>query len=256
MDNKESLQDEWIEDTLYGVHPVLEALAAGRKMDKILLKKGIEADTRSEIMEKAKKADVQVQFVPPEKIAKVCPRGANHQGVAAFISLVEYTGAEEIVMKAFDEGKVPMMVMLDQVSDVRNFAAIARTAECLGATGIIIPQMGAARINAEAMKISSGALNHLPVSRVSNLGDTLLMLKEYGLRIFSCSERGGTKLFDADLKQPVCIILGSEDEGISPKLIRLSDEHIKIPLSGNISSLNVSVAAAILMMETIRQRQN
>jgi 23S rRNA (guanosine2251-2'-O)-methyltransferase len=256
MQKKENDKGEWIDDTLYGVHSVTEALKAGTRLDKILLKKEIGSDIRTPILELAKEADVQVQFVPVEKIDRSAPRGATHQGVVAFLSLIEYSDVEEVVMAAKGIGKIPLMLMLDQVSDVRNFAAIARSAECFGVDGIIIPKTGAARINADAMKISSGALNHIPVCKVDHLGDTALLLKEYGLRIVACSEKGKAEIFSSSLIEAVCLVMGSEDEGITYKLLKLCDDHVFIPMAGKIGSLNVSVAAGIAMMETVRQRAN
>lgn len=257
MANAEGPQSgEWIKDTIYGVHSVVEALKAGTRLDKILLKQGIAADIRSQIHMLAKEADVAVQFVPNEKLNRSAPRNANHQGVVAFLSLIEYAQLEQVVAATFDAGRTPLLLILDQVSDVRNFAAIARSAECLGVDALIIPSTGAARINADAMKISSGALNHVPVCRVENLVDTVHLLQAYGIRAIACSEKGKGDIFAADFSGPTCLVMGSEDEGITPRLIKACDEHVRIPMTGKIASLNVSVAAGILVMEVVRQRSS
>jgi len=161
---------------------------------------------------------------------------------------------EDLLMSLEEREISPLLLVLDQVSDVRNFGAIARTAECMGAHGIVIPQSGAARINADAIKISAGALHYLPVCRSKHVNDALFVLKQYGVRVFSCTEKAEKSVFEADLSGPSALILGAEDRGISTGVLKRSDEQVRIPLQGKIASLNVSVAAGMVLMEAVRQR--
>lgn len=246
---KKPVQD----DLLFGVHPVLEALEAGRTLDKILLRKGIDPETRKLISDKAAAASVPVQTVPPEKLDFLL-RDQNHQGVAAFAGIVTYADLEQVIQSRIDSGAEPLILMLDSITDVRNFGGIARSAECFGADAIVIPEQGSVRVNDVAMRISSGALNHLPVCRAKHLANSIHLAKALGLRVIACHEKGKENLFSADLSGPLMLILGSEDEGINPSLLRLCDTGVFIPMKGKISSLNVSVAAGVLLAETLKSR--
>ena len=234
---------------IYGIQPIKEALKGERTIDKVLIKKGLNREAENELKQAASEAGVPYQYVPGEKLHSLLPH-INHQGAIAYMSLVRYMDLEELL----ETGKVDLMIMLDGVSDVRNFGAIARTAECMGAQAIVIPEQGSARINAEAMKTSAGALNHLNVVRVKNLTDAGMLIQAYGLKLIACTEKADKDLAEAELTQPMCIIMGAEGKGIQPKLIRLSDDALKVPLFGKIESLNVSVAAGMILYETACQR--
>lgn len=241
-------------DYIYGARAVIEAIESGRQIDKVLLRRGLESDLRKEVSAKARDAGIPVQQVPPETLDRLV-RDGNHQGVLAFTAIVYYYDIEDIVIGLNEQGKVPLLVMLDQVSDVRNFGAIARTAECMGVHALIIPQQGAARINADAMKVSAGALNHLPVARVHHLVDTLHLLQSYGIRLVACTEKAADSILEVELDGPTCLVFGAEDKGITPKILKTADSLARIPMQGKISSLNVSVSVGMVLMETNRQRR-
>jgi 23S rRNA (guanosine2251-2'-O)-methyltransferase len=205
-----------------------------------------------EITSIAERLEIPVQKVPNEKLDSFTK--ANHQGIVAFVSMIEYQPIEDILIRTYETGKQPMFIVLDRITDVRNMGAIARSAECAGVDGIIVPSRGSAQVNADAIKTSAGALNIIPVHRSPNLKNTLRYLKDSGLRLMAVTEQGSTDYDKTDLSGPVAYILGSEEDGISPEYLKLCDEKIKIPLAGTISSLNVSVAAGIIIFETLRQR--
>ena len=241
-------------DYVYGARAVMESIEAGRRIDKVLVRKGLESDLRKDVIALAQQHKIPVQVVPPETIDRIA-RGGNHQGVLAFTGVIQYADLEEIIIGVRERGEAPLLVMLDQVSDVRNFAAIARSAECMGVHAIIIPEQGAARINAEAMKISAGALNYLPVCRINHLMDAINLLHSYGVAVMALDEKAQNNVFDCPLAEPICLLLGSEDQGINPRLLRSADHLAKIPMYGNISSLNVSVATGMVLLEAARQRR-
>lgn len=235
----------WI---IIGRHTVLEALETGTTIDKVLLDR---LASFPELVEKCKKLEIPVQKVPREKLDKL---GTNHQGVAAFRSQVEYTSLEDLVPHLFERGSTPLLIILDRVTDVGNFGAISRSAEVLGADGIIFPARESAQINADAVKRSSGALLRLPLCRVRDLVTAVRFLKESGVAVIATDSQGVTPLPTLDLKQPVAIIMGSEGEGIAKELLRLVDHIMFIPQTGQLDSLNVSVAAGIILYEAQRQR--
>lgn len=235
---------------IYGIQPIKEALKGERTVDKVLIRQGLNKETDGELKQAAAEAGVPYQYVPGEKLHNLLP-GVNHQGAVAYVAMVAYRDLEEFL----ESGEASLLLMLDGVSDVRNFGAIARSAECMGAEAIIIPEQGSARINAEAMKTSAGALNHIDIIRVKNLTDAAYMLKSYGIKIFSCTEKADREVAEVDLVQPVCIVMGSEGKGIQPKLLRVSDEGVRIPIFGEVNSLNVSVAAGMVLYEAACQRQ-
>jgi 23S rRNA (guanosine2251-2'-O)-methyltransferase len=240
-------------DFIYGIHPVKEALDAGKVVEKLLVQRDARSGMLREILKRASELEIPVQSVPVEKLNNLT-RG-NHQGVLAFMSLVDYQSIESIVMEVFEKGESPLLVMLDRITDVRNVGAIARSAECAGANAMIVPSRGSALINADAVKSSAGALNNLAVNRSANLKDTLSYLKESGVRVFAVTEYGKKTYDQVDLTCPALLILGSEDEGISAEYLKLADERIRIPMVGVTGSLNVSVAAGIVLFEATRQRR-
>ncbi len=248
--------DEVIEEKsqyIFGIHPVLEALRAGKEMDKILLKKGLEGLLFRELMEMAKNRKITVQFVPVERLNRLA-KGGVHQGVAASLSTIEYSDFEEAVNTAMATSEAPVFVLLDGVSDVRNLGAIARSAECAGASGIIVPAKGGAAINAEAVKTSAGALLRISTSRVANLKMAVFYLKQNGFKVIAATEKCDKPIYDVDMTGPIAIIMGSEQKGISPSLLSFVDEKAMIPMKGGISSLNVSAAASVVLFEAVRQR--
>ena len=242
-------------DFIYGARAVIEALEANRQIDKLLLVKGMDSELRREVADLAQARQIPTQTVPPEKLDRMVPEG-NHQGVLAFTALVYYLDLEDILVSLDEQGKTALIVMLDQISDVRNFGAIARTAECMGVHALVIPEQGAARINADAMKISAGALHHIPVCRVRHLQDAMHLLQGYGVKTIALTEKAGDSVFDAPFSEPCCLIFGSEDKGITPRLLRSADHLVGIPMSGKIASLNVGVSVGMALAEATRQRHS
>lgn len=240
------------DETIFGTRAVTEAIKAGREIEKIFIQTGLNNDLVKELISIAREKSISLSFIPQQKLNKLSNK--NHQGVVCMLSVVQYSKLEDLIDKAYSDGKEPFFVILDRITDVRNFGAIARTADCAGITGIIIPDKGNAPITGDAMKTSAGALSFLPVSRVSDLKKTIADLKSNGIRILACTEKASQTLYETDLQGPLAIIMGSEEDGISQALIKDADHLIKIPMYGNIASLNVSVAAGIALFEVIRQK--
>jgi 23S rRNA (guanosine2251-2'-O)-methyltransferase len=234
------------------MHAITEAIKAGKQIDKIVVRRGQDNPLTREMLSEARKLDLPIQFVPIEKIDYLCKQ--NHQGALAYISPIEYQKIDEIIPFIFDQGKTPFILVLDQITDVRNFGAICRSAECAGVDAIIVPDKGASPINADSIKTSAGALSIIPVCRTSSLDDTIKYLKMSGITIFAATEKTDNIYHTKDMTIPLALIIGSEDTGISASLLRDADEFIKIPLLGSIGSLNASVAASVLMYEVVRQR--
>lgn len=249
-DNRHKEQNT--DNLIFGTRAVIEAVAAGKEIDKIILQKGLSNQLFNELRKAIHGLDIPLQFVPPEKLNRITTK--NHQGVVAFLAEVTYYEVEDMLTRVFEKGKTPLVLILDRVTDVRNFGAIARSADCAGVDFIVIPSRGAAQINADAVKTSAGALNRMPVCREENLKNTIEYLKESGLQIVSCHEKTESYHFDADLTKPTAIIMGSEENGISNEYLKRSDIQVKIPMVGNIASLNVSVAAGIILFEAVKQR--
>ncbi|MEM9830248.1 MAG: 23S rRNA (guanosine(2251)-2'-O)-methyltransferase RlmB [Bacteroidota bacterium] len=241
-------------DIAFGSRAVQEALNSGREIERILLQKGVRNDSFKEIIAEARQQHIPINTVPTEKLNRVTRK--NHQGIIAFLSSVIYASLDNIIDECYQRGREPLLIMMDRITDVRNFGAIARTAECLGAHAIIIPDKGNARLGGDAMKASAGALNHVPVCREENLKRSIQFLKNSGIRVVACTEKADQLLPQQDLQGPIALLLGSEEDGISEAYLKLSDASVKIPMSGQIASLNVSVAAAISLYEVMRQRTN
>lgn len=239
---------------IYGIHAVLEAIDAGKDIDKIFLSKTLNNDTAQEIIDRARALQVPVQRVPVQKIDRITRR--NHQGVLAMMAAVTYYRVEQLVPQLFDDGENPFIVVLDGVTDVRNFGAVARTCECAGVSAIVIPDRESVSVNADAVKTSAGALNYLPVCREHNLVNTVKFLRDSGFKIVGTSDKNATSYTAADYTGPVAIVLGAEDKGISPEIMKLCDTRVFIPEFGHINSLNVSVAGGIMIYEVVRQRLN
>lgn len=240
------------EDFVFGTRAVIEAIKTGKTLDKVLIKKGLRNELVAELHQLIRENNIAFQYVPIEKINRITRK--NHQGVLAFISPVVFDNIETVLPGIFEAGETPLLLILDQVTDVRNFGAIARSAECAGVQAIIIPDKGSARIGADAVKTSAGAIHHLPICKVKDLGETVQFLKDSGIFIVAATEKGDKLYSDADFTVPLGIVMGSEDTGISPKLLKLADEQLQIPIKGKIESLNVSVSAALMIYEAVRQR--
>lgn len=237
---------------LFGIHPVIEAIRAGKTIEKVLVKQGMDGPQYRELMSLVTSARIQYQFVPVERLNRI-EKGA-HQGVVAYIPKIEYVDHEVLINNALTTSKAPLVVILDGVSDVRNLGAIARTLECTGGSGIILPAKGGAAINAEAIKASAGALMRIDVAKVPNLKLAAYSLKHNGFKIISATEKAERKIYSVDMTGPCAIVMGSEGKGISKGMLELSDETAAIPMAGGISSLNVSVATAMVLYEAVRQR--
>lgn len=240
-----------MDNMVFGLRPVIEAIEAGRQIEKIYVKKGADGQLIGELREIARSMRINVQEVPIEKLNRLT-RG-NHQGVVAQISAIVYADMEE-VLAAIPEGEAGLLVVFDGVTDVRNFGGIARTAECAGVHGLVVPMKNAAPVNADALKSSAGALNLIPVCRVGSIRNTLKMLQSAGFQIVAATEKSEMRLYEADFRKPTAIVMGSEDAGISKEVLKLCDAQVAIPLKGRIESLNVAAAAAVILFETVRQR--
>lgn len=239
-------------DAIFGLRPVIEAIKAGKQIDRLLIKQGLQGPLYHELMIEVKNHNIVYQIVPVERIEIVTRK--NHQGVLAWLSVIEYQYIANLLPMIYEQGQDPLIIALDGVSDVRNFGAIVRTAECLGAHGIIIPEKGSARITADAVKTSAGALHSFPVCREKSIVRSIEFLKDSGLKVICAVENSGIPAPKAPLTGPSVLVMGSEEKGISRELISLSDYQVNIPMTGKIGSLNVSVAAGILLYEIVRQR--
>jgi 23S rRNA (guanosine2251-2'-O)-methyltransferase len=237
------------EQLIFGFHAVEEALINGKSIDKIVIQKGTEA---KKIIELAKQNEVYYQLVPHEWFFKI--KSKNHQGIAAFVSNIEYHNFKNVIIDIFDAGRVPLILILDRVTDVRNFGAIARTAECAGVDLIIVPQQGSAMINGDAIKTSAGALHRIKISKEANIKDVMLYLQHSGIEIVGCTEKATHTIYQTNLKKPIAIMMGNEDEGISPEYLKRCDHRALIPMKGAINSLNVGVATGIILFEALNQR--
>lgn len=241
-------------EMIFGIRAVIEAVQAGKEIDKILMRRDMTSELSRELFNALNGIQIPVQYVPLEKLNKMTVK--NHQGAIAFISPVSYQRIEDIVVRVYEEGRMPFIVVLDGITDVRNFGAIARTCECAGVDAIVIPSKGGASINADAIKTSAGALLSIPVCREENLGNALKFLLASGIKLIAASEKASKNYTEVNMTDPVAIVMGSEDEGVSPDHLRICDEMAAIPMLGSIDSLNVSVATGVLIYEAVRQRQN
>jgi len=237
---------------IFGIHAVLEAAQAGKDLDKVLVKRGAGSDLLKKLLGILGSLDIPVQQVPVEKLNRIT--GKNHQGVIALLSEISYVDITTLLPSIFEKGENPLILLLDGVSDVRNFGAIARSAECAGVHAIVIPFAGSAAINADAIKTSAGALHRIPVCRHRDLLTVTRFLKDSGLRIFAATEKASESLYITDMTGPAAMIMGSEERGVSAQLLKEADVCVAIPLKGTIASLNVSVAAGIMLFEMVRQR--
>ncbi len=239
-------------DTIFGLHAIIEAIEAGKTIDKLLLKKDLSGDLAHTLINLARERDITIQRVPIEKLNRITRK--NHQGAIAMLAAVTYYKVDQVLPAVFDEGMNPFFVILDGVTDVRNFGAIARTCDCAGVSAIVIPEKGSVSVNGDAIKTSAGALNYLPVCREHSLKKAITYLRQSGCRIIGTSDKNSVNYTSENYTGPVALVLGSEGKGISPEVMRQCDAFVKIPEFGNINSLNVSVAGGIMMYEVVRQR--
>ena len=236
---------------IFGIRPVVEAIEAGREIEKLYIRKGAEGQLMTELRDLLLLCRVRVQEVPVEKLNRLV-RG-NHQGVVAQIAAIAYVQLDDILERVPDD-ETPLVVVFDGVTDVRNFGAIARSAECAGAHGLIAPLKNSAPVNAEAIRASAGALTTIPVCRVGSIRNTIKTLQAEGFQVVAATEKSRKLLYDADLRRPTALVMGAEETGISKEVLKLCDERLAIPLIGRIESLNVSAAAAVMLFEVVRQR--
>ena len=236
---------------IFGIRPVVEAIEAGREIEKLYIRKGAEGQLMTELRDLCLRHRVHVQEVPVEKLNRRV-RG-NHQGVVAQIAAIAYVQLDDILERVPDD-ETPLVVVFDGVTDVRNFGAIARSAECAGAHGLIAPLKNSAPVNAEAIRASAGALTTIPVCRVGSIRNTIKTLQAEGFQVVAATEKSRKLLYDADLRRPTALVMGAEETGISKEVLKLCDERLAIPLIGRIESLNVSAAAAVMLFEVVRQR--
>jgi len=239
-------------ETIFGTRAVMEAIHARREIEKVFIQAGLNNDLIKELINLAKANQVPFTFIPQQKLNRLSSK--NHQGVVCVLSAIQYSSLENIIDKLYSEGKEPFLLIIDRVTDVRNFGAIARTAECAGVHAIVIGDKGNAPITGDAMKTSAGALSHLPICRAKDMRKTFRFLKDNGIQIIACTEKAEKLLYELDLNSPLALVLGSEEDGISPELLKDSDFLARIPMNGNIGSLNVSVAAGVCLYEAIRQK--
>lgn len=249
---RQKFRKEDDQDIIYGVRAVIEAVKAERPINKILIQKGMNKELFYELKDALADKKYNLQFVPIHKLNRMT--SGNHQGVVAQISPVPYHDLEPILTALFERGDLPLFLILDRITDVRNFGAIARTAECTGVNAIIIPSKDSAAITSDAIKTSAGALNTLPVCKVPDLSAVVHFLKTSGVQIVAASEKAKAEVDQVDLTLPTAIVMGSEEDGVSTKLLAESDVKAKIPMTGKIASLNVSVSAGIFLYEATRQR--
>ncbi len=240
------------EDLAFGIHAIYELIQAGKEINRILVARDMKNEGHKELVALARQHDIPVQEVPKEKLNGLT--GKNHQGVIAFVSPIEYQQIENLLPMLFESGKPPLLLVLDRITDVRNLGAIARTAHCAGIDAIIIPQRDAAQVTGDAIKTSAGALATLPVCRERSLERAVDYLLESGIQLIAASEHAKDNYYQLDMTLPTAIIMGSEEDGISPYFLKKATHLARIPIQGTVGSLNVSVAAGVLMFEAVRQK--
>ncbi|RQP14641.1 MAG: 23S rRNA (guanosine(2251)-2'-O)-methyltransferase RlmB [Chryseobacterium sp.] len=240
------------EDFIFGLRPVIEAIEADKTIDKIFLQNGLQGPIIADLKKLLSKHSIRPNYVPVEKLNRFTRK--NHQGVVAFISDIPFHKIEDVLPQIFEDGRTPFLLMLDRLTDVRNFGAIARTAECTGVDAIILPEKGAAPVNSDAIKTSAGALYNVRICKEKNLAHTVDYLQQSGVKVFAASEKAKQLVYDEDFREPCCIVMGNEETGISKEVLHHSDEKIKLPIEGKTQSLNVSVACGAILYEAVRQR--
>ncbi|OUV70241.1 MAG: 23S rRNA (guanosine(2251)-2'-O)-methyltransferase RlmB [Flavobacteriales bacterium TMED123] len=239
-------------NSIFGIRPIIEAIESGKTIDKLFIQKGLHNDLFAELWKLVRFKRINYKHVPLEKINRLSKK--NHQGVFAFISPIAFHNIEDVIPALFEAGKNPLIVVLDRITDVRNFGAICRTAECTGVDAVLIPEKNAAAINEDAIKTSAGALHKIILCRTWNLKLALQFMQESGVQLVGCTEKTQNNMYKPDYSIPTAIIMGSEEDGVSAEFLKICDAKAKIPMSGKIASLNVSVATGVILYEVIRQR--
>ncbi|KQS48745.1 MAG: 23S rRNA (guanosine(2251)-2'-O)-methyltransferase RlmB [Flavobacterium sp.] len=237
---------------IFGIRAIIEAIQAGKEIDKVFIQKDAQGELMKDLMKVMKRAGVNFSYVPVEKLNKLTPN--NHQGAVATIAPVSFHNLETLIETVMDSGKTPLFLILDQISDARNFGAIIRTAECTGVDGIIIQKQGAAPVNGDTVKTSAGAVFNVPICKVEHIKDAIFHLQGSGIKTIAATEKTDQNIYDLSLNEPIAIIMGSEDRGVNPSVLKIVDEKAKLPMFGTIASLNVSVACGAFLYETVRQR--
>jgi 23S rRNA (guanosine2251-2'-O)-methyltransferase len=238
---------------IFGIRTVIEAINSGTTIDKVFIQKGLRGELFQELESLLRKEEVNTSYVPVEKLNRLSNK--NHQGVVALISPIEFYDLDDLVLNVIESGKTPLFLLLDQLSDVRNFGAIIRTAECTGVNGIIIQKKGGAPVNADTVKTSAGAVFKVPICKVDHIKDAMFHLQASGIKVIAATEKTDNTLYDVSFKEPCAIIMGSEGKGITPSILKLANATAKLPILGEIESLNVSVACGAFLYEVVRQRR-
>lgn len=239
-------------DFIFGIRPLIEAIQSGKEIEKVLLQKGLSGENYKEVLNLIQEHGIPFQYVPYQKLNRLCRK--NHQGVIAFISVVEYQDIANVLPMIYEKAEDPFLLILDRISDVRNIGAIIRTAECAGVHAILIPEKGSAQINADAVKTSAGAVHRIPICRSKSLYKDIKLIKDSGINVLACTEKTEIEYTAINYTFPLAVIMGSEEDGISSDLLKMADAKAKIPLKGEILSLNVSVAAGIILYEALKHK--
>ncbi|WP_405205400.1 23S rRNA (guanosine(2251)-2'-O)-methyltransferase RlmB [Aquimarina sp. LLG6339-5] len=240
------------ESLIFGIRAIIEAINSGKTIDKLFIQKGLQGELAKDLMGLLKKQKINFSLVPIEKLNRLTRK--NHQGVVAYIAPIEFHDLENLTLKVIESGETPLFLILDQLSDVRNFGAIIRTAECTGVHGIIIQKKGGAPVSADTVKTSAGAIFKIPICKVDHIKDAMFFLQASGIQIVAATEKASDKIYDINLSIPTAIVMGSEGKGISNSVLKIADYMAKLPMYGEIGSLNVSVACGVFLYESIRQR--
>jgi 23S rRNA (guanosine2251-2'-O)-methyltransferase len=241
------------ENQIFGIRAIIEAINSGAAIDKVFIQKEASSELMKDLMKVMKRNNTNFSYVPVEKLNRLTPN--NHQGAVATISPIAFHDLETLIESTTASGKVPLFLILDQISDARNFGAIIRTAECTGVNGIIVQKAGSAPVNGDTVKTSAGAIFNVPVCKVEHIKDAIFHLQGSGIKTVAATEKTENNIYDISLNEPVAIIMGSEDRGINPSVLKIVDEKAKLPMFGTIGSLNVSVACGAFLYEAVRQRQ-
>lgn len=241
------------ENQIFGIRAIIEAINAKKEIDKVFIQTDANGELMHELMKTLKKNSINFSYVPVEKLNRLTPN--NHQGAVATIAPISFVGLETLVDSVVESGKTPLFLILDQLSDARNFGAIIRTAECTGVDGIIIQKQGSAPVNGDTVKTSAGAVFNVPICKVDHIKDAIFYLQGSGIKTIAATEKTDNNIYDLSLNEPLAIIMGSEDRGVNPSVLKIVDEKAKLPMFGTIESLNVSVACGAFLYETVRQRQ-
>jgi 23S rRNA (guanosine2251-2'-O)-methyltransferase len=240
------------ENQIFGIRAIIEAITAKKEIDKVFIQSDTQGELMQDLMKIMKRNSINFSYVPVEKLNRLTPN--NHQGAVATIAPIKFHDLENLIEKVIESGKTPLFLILDQLSDARNFGAIIRTAECTGVNGIIVQKTGSAPVNGDTVKTSAGAVFNVPICKVEHIKDAIYLLQAAGIKTIGATEKTETNIYDLQLNQPIAIIMGSEDRGINPSVLKIIDEKAKLPMFGTIGSLNVSVACGAFLYEIVRQR--